>query len=213
MDRLEKNILPFLILIFLMSLAIGFRSFLMANFIEPVAYLCWAIWRVVASVNQNIYWAILIVICSILMLRLLPTGKDNTAGSAYHYTYTPPNRVEYWKTLLHKAELDQGEAENLRENLRRLLASVIAQEKRSGLVELEKLIETGTVPLSHKTRDFLFPAKGMNGTSFLRQRLAIASFVPKRFQRWAGKFIRQDIAALDEILERMEIEMEITHDK
>jgi hypothetical protein len=216
MDRLKKNMLPFLILIFLMGLAIGFRSFLMVNIIEPVAYLCWAIWRAAASVNQNIYWGILIVICSILMIRLIPSEKDNAAGSAYHsyhYTYKSPNRVEYWNTLIQNAVLGKDEAEQLRENLKRLLESIIAQDGRSDPTELEKLIETGTVPLSRETRDFLFPPKGMSGISSLRQRLDITSFIPKRFHRWAGKFIRQDTVSMAEILERMEIEMEITHDK
>ena len=207
MDGLKKNIPPFLILIIFLGLAIGCRSFLMVNVIEPVADLCWAIWQAVASVNQNFYWAILIIICSILMIRLLPSEKDNTAGSAYRYTYKSPSRVEYWNTLIQNAVLGTDEAEQLRENLKRLLESVIAQDGRSDPTELEKLIETGTVTLSCKTRDFLFPPKGMSGIASLRQRLDITSFIPRRFHRWAGKFIRQDTVSMAEIPGRMETEM------
>lgn len=207
MDRLKKNMLPFLILIFLMGLAIGFRSFLMVNIIEPVAYLCWAIWRAAASVNQNIYWGILIVICSILMIRLIPSEKDDTVSSAYHYAYKSPNRVEYWNSSIQNAVLGRDEAEHLRENLKRLLESVIVQGGRSDPTELEKLIETGTIPLSRETREFLIPSEGK------RRKFSVLSLIPKRLRKWAETFMRQGTAPMEEILEYMENEMEISHDR
>jgi len=212
MKRINRYSLAFFVLVFILGLIICFRTFLVSNIIKPIAVLLWAVWRIVASVNQNTYWMILIVVCSILVIRLIPSGKDHTPGTAYNYKHRSPNRVEYWQTLVKDAILGEEEIERLRDNLKRLWMSGLVQEKRSDPAELEKLIETGAVPLSRETRDFLFPPKGINGIFSLRQRLDIESFIPKWFRRWAGKFTRQDTASMDEILERMEIEMEITHD-
>lgn len=213
MDRLKKNILPFLILIILVSLAIGFRAFLMANIIEPVAYLCWAIWRAVASVNQNIYWVILIIICSIIMIRFIPSGKDDPAGSAYRYTYKSPNRVEFWNTLIQNAMLGKEEAESLRDGLKKLFVSALSQVERSNGRDLEERVEAGNVSLSESTRQYLFPPKAQDKIKSASRLHGIMSLAPGWFQRWVVKFTRQETASIDEILKYMETELEISRDE
>lgn len=213
MDGLKKNILPLLILILLVSLAIGFRSFLMANIIEPVAYLCWAIWRAVASLNQNIYWGILIIICSIFMIRLLPSEKDNTLSSAYRYKYRSPNRVEYWNTLIQNAMHGKEEAENLRDGLKKLFVSAVSPTERLNGRDLEERGAIGNASMSQATRQYLFSPKGQDRIMSGSRLHGITSLAPGWLRRWAGKFARQDTASIDEILKYMETELEINRDE
>ena len=212
MDSRKRYILPLLVLISLAGIAVGFRSFFMANIIEPIAVLFWAFWRVIVSVNQNIYWMILIVICLMLVLRLVPTEKDNLPNPAYTYKYKSPNRVEYWQTLINESILGREEGERLRGNLENLFTSVNAESGRTGSKDSDEVIAKGQRQLSLRATRLLFPQKRTEGAFFQDHRLDIKSLIPKRLQRWAGKFVPQDTTAIAEILEYMENEMEMSHD-
>lgn len=212
MDRFKKYILPFLALGSIVSLAVVFRSFFMTNLVEPVAYLLWAVWGIVCSVNQNFYWMMLIIVCLLLMIRLIPPDTSNTPSRAYTYKHSWPNPVEYWQTLIQDGTLGRNEAEHLRDGLKKLLEAVIAQVERSDPQSSDEIPVIGKVPLSAAAQRFLFSSKGQSGMYSESRRFGILYFAPKWIRIWAGKFIRQDMTLIDEILERMETEMEISHD-
>ncbi len=208
----KRYIPPLLVLISLAGTAVGFRSFFMANIIEPIAVLCWALWRIVTSVNQNIYWVILIIVCLIMAHRLIPVGKDRLPNPAYSYKYKSPNRVEYWQTLITESALGEGESERLRANLENLLISVDAKSGRTASKDSDGVIANRQRQLSLRAMRLLFPQRGRGGTSIPDQRLDIKSLIPRQLQRWAGKYVSQDTAVISEILEYMETEMEMSHD-
>lgn len=54
----------------LASLTVLFWRFAVAWIFEPMAWLFWAAWRVLTSLDQGICWAILVVICAALVMRL-----------------------------------------------------------------------------------------------------------------------------------------------
>lgn len=211
MGSYKRYILPSLVLISLVGIAVGFRSFFMTNIIEPIAVLCWALWRIIASVNQSIYWMILIVICLILVLRLVPVEKDNRPNPIYTYRYKAPNRVQYWQTLINESMLGREEGERLRGNLENLFTSVNAKPGRTGSKDSDEVTAKGQRQLSLRATRFLFPQKQSEEPFFLDHRLDIKSLIPKRLQRWARKFVPQDTTTIAEILEYMETEMEMSH--
>ena len=212
-NLIKKYLRPFLVLCLFLALVLWFRSFLMMNIIEPIAILLWAFWRIITSVNQNIYWMVLIVICLILVIRLVPSGDDNSPSPAYNYVYKSLNRVEHWRILIKDAILGKEETEYLRDSLKKLFISVIAQAERSDPTDLEEIIATEKIPLPIAAHRFLFPPKGMGGMFSTSRRLNIMFLTPRWFRRWAGKFIQQDTTSIDKILEWMESEMEISYDR
>lgn len=211
MDSYKRYILPVLVLIFLTGSAVVFRSFFMANIIEPIAVLFWGIWRIIASVNQSIYWTVLIILCLSLVLRLIPMETDSQPNPAYTYKTKSPNRVEYWQTLINESVLGREEGEQLRVNLENLLKSVNAKSGQTGSKESDEVIAKGQRQLSLRARRLLFPQKRSEGTLSLQHRFDIKSLIPKRLPGWARKFVPQDTTAIAEILEYMETEMEMSH--
>ena len=212
MDSHKRYILLLFVLISLAGIAVGFRSFFMVNIIEPIAVLFWAFWRIVISVNQNIYWIILIVSCFMLVLRLIPIENDNLPNPAYTYKYKSPNRVEYWQTLIKESILGMEESERLRVNLENLLTLVNAKPGQTGSKDSDEVNANGQRQLSLRAKRFLFPQKRSEGTLSLEYRFDIKSLIPKRLQRRSGKFVPQDTTAIADILEYMETEMEMSHD-
>jgi len=163
-------------------------------------------------VNQNIYWVVLIIICLSLVLRLIPMETDNQPNPAYTYKYKSPNRVQYWQTLINESMLGREDGERLRVNLENLFTSVNAKSGRTGSKDSDEVIAKGQRQLSLRATRFLFPRRQSEEAFFLGHRPDIKPLIPKRLQRWAGKFVPQDTTAIAEILEYMETEMEMSHD-
>lgn len=209
MNNSKQFAIPILITILLVILIISFRSFLLTNIVEPVALLFWAVWRIIASVDQNVYWIVLIVFCSILVFRLFPSGRENSHELAYNYRDKSLDRVEHWRTLIKDAALGNSERRRLRDSLKVLLTTVVAQDEHSEPTGLEEGIANGKIPLPLTTQRFLYPQNGMHRSFSMNQQLNILSLAPRWLRRWAGKFIHQDHILIDETLRWMEIELEI----
>lgn len=213
MDKLKRFVFLILVLSAFAGTTVGFRVFFMTKIIEPIAVLFWTAWRIIISVNQNIYWMILIVICSFLMFHLLPVRRENSSSPAYTYRYKSPNQVEYWQTLMEESILGKEEGERLRINLENLFKSINAKPGRNVSSDLEENAANGQIPLPLRMKRCLFPSKQSDSVYFQNHHFGIMSIIPKRLRRWAGKFISQDATAIDEILEYMETEMEMSHDR
>ena len=213
MNNLKKYLPPLLVLSFFLGSAIGFHSLIMTNIIEPIAVLLWAFWRIVSSVNQNNYWMILIVCCSILALRLVSAGNRNHPNSAYNYKHRVQSRVEYWQSLLTNAMMERQGVEHLRSNLKELLISMVEQEEHSNPGNSEEFVSKGQTPLPISAHDFLFPPKRKYKMFSGGYPLQLLFLTPGWFQRRAGKFIQPDNTPIDEVLKWMESAMEINHDK
>jgi hypothetical protein len=213
MEKFKKNFLPFLILLLLAGFFVSFRSFLMNYIIEPIALLFWAVWRILSSVDQNLYWIVLIIICAILVIRLIPSEKEGPPSPSYIYTYKPPNRVEYWQTIIDESSLGKHKSEYLRNRIKELTMTVIAQVGQPATAEPDEIVAAGIPSLPPEARQYLFPSNGEAGISSIKNQLNHNVFLPGWLQRWRSKHVHQNNAMLDEILTWMETELEIDHEK
>lgn len=211
MDCFKKTLVPIIAIVLLAVLVVIFRSFFMTYIIQPIALLFWVAWRLLASVDQNIYWMILLAACLFLVIRLIPRESDDTFEVTY--SYRPPNRVEHWKTLITDAMLGDEDLDALRESLKTLYMSARPQIQGSGPRDLEEIISNSEAPLSRKARHFLFPPEPSGGMFVVVQRFRSMSFVPRGLRRWVGTFMQWDTSPIDEILAQIESELEIRHDK
>jgi hypothetical protein len=213
MEKFKKNILPFLILFLLVGFFVSFRTFLMNYIIGPIALLFWAVWRIISSVDQNLYWIALIVICAILVVRLIPSEKEGPPSPSYLYTYKPSNRVEYWQTIIDESGLGKHKREYLRNRIKELMMTVISQVEQPATTELDEIVAAGTPSLPPEARQYLFPSNGEDGISSIKDRLNHNVFLPRWLRKWRRKYILQNNARLDEVLKWMETELEIDHEK
>lgn len=206
MNQPRRFIVPFIALGALAGLVLAFRSFLMANILEPIATLLWALWRMAASVDQNIYWVILIAVWLIFIIRLFPYRTEGTLAPSYGYKYSRLAPIEQWRKLIGEAALGKDEADRLRERLRLLMESVNSLDEHADRYGTRENALTGRLQLSPEARKFLFPEASPAG------RPGFASLLPRWARRSAGKFIRHDTTLIEQILEQLETEMELKHD-
>jgi hypothetical protein len=195
------------------SFIVIFRAFIFTNIVRPVALLFWALWRIVSSVNQNIYWVALIVLCLILILRILPFDQDISSRSIYNDRARSPARVEHWQTLIKAAVPGNDKSRLLRDSLRNLLISVISQDEQFNPIDLEKIIATGEAPISLAAQQYILPTGNRDRKFSIKQKMATLLLTPIWLRKWIGKFIHQDYTSIDETLRWMETELEINDEK
>lgn len=179
------------------AMLVIFRSAARAYFIEPIALLLWAGWNVLASVHQGVYWTALIAAAVILIVRLVPWSQEAALAPSYAHKPAPPGRIERWQQLMRKRGGGARQAQELREALRQLLASVVAATEHPASENLEESLAAMHLRLPEEAGHFLFPAKAAhNPLAALWRRLT-----------------RREDAGLDDLLQWMESELEIHNDQ
>jgi hypothetical protein len=70
--KIVKKLLPrLLLLVVLILLIVAFWSTFMTYLVGPIASVIWLFWRVLTSVNQGVYWFLIICLYIILLLQLI----------------------------------------------------------------------------------------------------------------------------------------------
>jgi len=108
-----------LILVSLVALGLAFRSFVMAEIVEPLALVVWLIARFFMSINQKVYWTGVILLVILAGFQFLPALRRRSAKGHYEEVKDPENRLEYWYTLIKQPK----KRESLEENLQKLISS------------------------------------------------------------------------------------------
>jgi len=90
--------------------AFVFRSSVFALLIEPIGWLLWAGYRLVASLDQGICWALVVLISSVLVIRLIPAGMGAPERTPAHESrWGSADRLAYWEGLARRgAESQEG---------------------------------------------------------------------------------------------------------
>jgi hypothetical protein len=213
MNKTKKSLYLLLISLLIAGLVIVFRSFLMTTIIEPVALLIWLGWRILSSVDQGTYWIILILICTLLVIRLLAFSKDEASISAYNDLYRPPSRLKFWKGLIEDSVLGKNENEQLRSKLKELSINLITRDRQPESVKTDGFITAQKKSLPLVVQQNLFDqsenaANGLTKNWLIR----VISLFP-RFRKRGKEIMPQDYRMIDEVLTWMETELEINHGK
>ena len=135
-----------IIVLFLMILI--FRDFFLTTVIQPLATLIWALIRLLDSVHQRFYWAILILVSFILVIRNLP--PDRNLNTRYQDAASVPamEGYDHWMTLIRQSQTQTGDRKLLRTRLTRLLIFAIStsEHREISLVQSEFLIVNWMCP-------------------------------------------------------------------
>ncbi len=192
----------------LLAGALGFRDVLSAYLVHPVAISLWAIWRIIISVDQIVYWILLVALCALLMIRVF---------SANDHTPPPPTieqsakqqrtRIDHWLGLFRSAGRTRGDDAALRASLRQLVTATISQADRPVGPDLAQALAARHIPLPPRVREYL--QIGGTSESPPSRSLSLAA----RLRRWVGRPAAHDNAAIEEVLRWMETVMEINHDR
>lgn len=113
--------------------AFVFRSEILTLLIEPIGWLLWAGWRLVASVDQGICWALIVLTCFVIVLRFLPPsmGAPEEPAPALESQGGRAGRLDYWEELATRAVQSQEGLTAFQASLDGLADAVAESTKQS----------------------------------------------------------------------------------
>jgi hypothetical protein len=182
------------------------RSILYVNFVQPIALFIWTAWRVMASVNQNVYWTLLLVVGLLPLIWMIFSTDRSVARSAYRQDPLPPRRVEHWEHLLAGADGSQKDQERFHEEWDKLIQSVEAQASRSDkdVFSGDAPGQTGPQPETSYKTTRIAPERGRFPPI---QKLWL--LLPESVQHRLTRFKKTDDRWIRESLRWMETELDI----
>ncbi len=125
-QQLSKRYLSiFLAVCMIIAPGLIFQSSVSKYFVQPVALAFWAAWRIILSINQEIYWSGLIIVGLLLALRLAPTRGQAPSRYQYDEHPKPVPELEKWYSLLTSAPYQASDSLEVNEYLHRLFASLV----------------------------------------------------------------------------------------
>jgi len=185
----------------------------MAYIVEPLALLFWTAWRILSSVDQKIYWVLLIVFSSLFITYQLLPGNETAPRSLYKEKQNSPSRVEHWQRLVRHAAFGKDGSEALHANLRTLLHGLVEENAQFNPrdVDVDELHPEGRVslPLPLAVQAFLSRSGQVSETPQHK----VAKFTPTWLRNRVFRISERDHSVIDEMLHWMENELEIDNGK
>ena len=145
-----------LLLVLLLALVVGvawaLRDFVRDSIVQPLVVFVWAIWILLQSVPQFVYWglfllAALIVAGRSLMARRAQASRFERPPTPRHATLT---RLRYWQRGLESMNGNTFSRERIMHDLQYLVLQVLAEHDRIGLDEMRARLLNGELDLSRE---------------------------------------------------------------
>ena len=198
---------PFLLIGFM------FPSFIQDNFVTPIALVLLLGWRIVQSIDQQIYWFVLIIAAAlyafIRLYRLfqVPGTFEQTTSRDLNVTL---EQINYWQTSLRLTDFKIDRSDLLARNLANYAGRRICLET-SPCHTVRSLHCFGATPgTTARTRLRLFVSGPIIWREAIHQTAAAdwRDIPRKRIRRWTGREKAEYYQLLEQTLKFMESVME-----
>lgn len=124
MRLLNRYFIFFLILIILFTLVILNPGLLFTYLVDPLTRILWLVVGTVRAIDQEVLWALPVLIAIILGILLLPNQPAHHIRTSYLNKSPIENRVIFWKTQFSSAAGSTTGRVSLQHNLESLSASI-----------------------------------------------------------------------------------------
>lgn len=214
----RRAVLGILLTGLFMIVGVLLRSAILENFVKPIALLLWTVNRLLASVDQIVYWIGLILIgMFITFLRAAFHTLQPIDQRTIHYggKNATLRTVDQWRIMILLTLDETDQPNHLRRNLMNLLKDVYAS-KQPHLVpwEVYQTLERGDIPLPEQVKAFFFQNQSQAARPSLFDRLQQLSKVPGKWVRhWKGQDVADYYASIEEVITFMEQQLEHEDDR
>lgn len=189
-----RYILFSLALTLLIAFACWFPAYFHAFIIKPIASILWLVYRTLSTINQEVYWALLILTTLILIFGMVPNQTEGLHRLAYQSSIHENDQVAYWEALLKSAEESETDRLALQRKLVALNQSI--GDLSEGNNEVDILLPPFRINFQRRIR--------MDWMSFSLSRL---------IQRKVAHEATELEKHVDIIVKSMETRLEVHHDQ
>ena len=199
---------------FSLLLGILFHSFVLDNIIKPVALVFWVFRRILLSVDQKLYWGLLIFSAlAVVFFRLTRSSPHEEPPSSPGSNATLME-IDTWRTLIWLTGDEIEKFNTLKQDLGWALVSLYAlHQPGKAQWEIYEAIKQQQIPLPIYIYDFLFPGEPSGGKRSFRQILQIIRRAPGKWaRRWTGRDLAEYYRTIESIITFMESLKETQND-
>jgi hypothetical protein len=195
----------------------SFPSFVQDNFVTPIALVLWLCWRILQSIDQQVYWlALILAVVFYFLIRLYrwAQGADTSEQTQPPDSNAVLEQISYWRTSIRLTGFKIDPANSLERHLAKMLAAAYAsQQLHVAPHEVYSALERRQMPLPEPVYTFLFPDQSFGAKRSIQQILRNLRDIPrKQIRRWTGREKTEYYQMLDQVLKFMESVMENEHD-
>jgi hypothetical protein len=210
-DKQKRILLLFGLLVIGTLLMIRFRLFLWSNLVEPIALLFWAGWKVILSVDQQIYWQLLIWGSVFYFLRFLPTQKERSTAYGEKENGKSIKGLAYWQSMVSSAANDVDKRALLRHDLEKILILGLSNQERMDKEEIKKRLSSHQIECPEFIYAFFYPDQ-QDEKSFYKKNMQSHYFLPAWLRNLNHREKIQYHHTLSAILQWMEQTLEVPFD-
>ena len=215
MDKKQRIVLLVFCLLLFLLVVILFWPFVASNILAPLAVSAWLFLRIfVLSVDQKVYWALLILIGLFLILRrfFLVNIPQLTQPEAVEGNETI-NRAYMWRGDFAFGERTGMGRQTLQREMMKLIVSLYSSRLQgNAYFDVYEPLKQKQIVLPDRVYAFLFYEDPVpSGSALLKWFQSLQQTVRKQIRAWSGQERRDYDQAINEILTFMENELEITN--
>jgi hypothetical protein len=207
-------------LLVILFVGLLFWPFILNEIITPTSLAVWVLLRIfVLSVDQEYYWAAIILIISIfLYLRLLPPSHPTIEAEDSQHLNETMRTLDYWHSMFNLIDQRVQDDEMLKKELARLLLSLYATKQHTlADFRLYDALQRGKIPLPEQIHVFLFPEEpqpaGRSLIANIRRLVQSIRNTPRKWiRRWTGQETAERYRMIEETLCFLETSLEMKND-
>jgi hypothetical protein len=208
--------LAILVVLLLVFLGILFSSSLYDFVVTPIAVLLLLLWRMVESVDQAVYWGMLVVTALFYSLyrifgHLLKWTPEETISSPEDDNAL--RDIRYWhRSILLSREVPSN-SNHFKRDLQQLVAARYASQLPGGEpATLLEILAQRQDSLPEPVRAFLFPDEPKPERPIPRLVRKLRETPGQWRRRWSGRDVTEYYDSIDAVLNLLESSLEIDHD-
>jgi hypothetical protein len=199
------------------ALLLGFflRSFLLDNLIRPLALVLLLLKRAVQSVDQQMYWYVLIASAVLyLFVRFARTLTEPPPEPPVESNVTLDS-INQWRVLIPLADEAAERPNILNQNLGRILTTIYSSRQPDAAHwEVDEALRLRRIALPESIYAFLFPARpDADEPPFRRTVRAVLRAPQTLARRWTGRDAAEYYRSIEDVITFMEFSMEKKHDQ
>ena len=199
-----------------LSLLLGilFHSFILDNIIKPVALVFWVFRRILLSVDQKIYWGLLIFSAMAVVFFRLTRSFSTEESSPPPGSNATLMEIDSWRTSIYLTGEEIEKFNTLKQELGWTLVSLYAlHQPGKAQWEIYEAIKQQQIPLPLPIYDFLFPGEPSGGKRSFRQILQIIWGAPGKWaRRSTGRDLAEYYQSIESVITYIESLKETKHD-
>lgn len=172
----------------LLLLILIFRDFFLTTVIQPLAILIWALFRLLASVHQRIYWTILILVSFLLVIRNLPADRNSHIRYEESASLPAIEGYDHWITLIRQSLTLTGDRKLMRTRLTQILISAISTSEHRDIGIVQNEFFNRELDIPRTIYDFLLDDSIRHHQPVTKFKIQLFALLPD----WLKKKIKTD---------------------